>query len=161
MTLTFERENSVTFVVTKGVAMTNKYADRLVLVEVTHDFAKVWAVRDASNTHPDVILREPESEKQNHFKQAPRDNNHNVSKIDRHFFEEIVNYLLEAKHILFVGNGTGKANEMEVFANYLSEKHHVLSEKVVGKLTLNLKAMSDAEIVDAAKAWADQPIHQF
>ncbi len=39
--------------------MTNKYADRLVLVEVTHDVAKVWAVREPSNTHPDVILREP------------------------------------------------------------------------------------------------------
>lgn len=161
MTLTSISTNGVTFEVTKGVKMTNKYADRLVLVEVTHDMAKVWAVRDASNTHPDVIKREPDSEKRNHFKQAHRDNNHNVEKLDKRYFEEIVNYLLEAKHILFVGNGTGKANAMEVFANYLNEKHHHLSEKVVGKLSLNLKAMTDAEVVDAAKAWADQPIHTF
>lgn len=141
--------------------MTNKYANRLVVVEVTHDIAKVWAVREPSQTHPDVVLREPDSEKQNHFKQAHRDNNHNVEKIDRHYFEEIVNYVLDAKHILFVGNGTGKANQMEVFAEYLNEKHHHLTEKVVGKLSLNIKAMTDAEIVDAARAWADQPVHSF
>jgi hypothetical protein len=34
-------------------------------------------------------------------------------------------------------------------------------EKVVGKLSLNLKAMTDAEIVDAARAWADEPVHSF
>ena len=141
--------------------MANKYANRLVVVEVTHDIAKVWAVRDPSQTHPDVVLREPDSEKQNHFKQAHRDNNHNVENINRHYFEEIVNYILDAKHILFVGNGTGKANQMEVFAEYLNEKHHHLAEKIVGKLSLNIKAMTDAEIVDAARAWADQPVHSF
>ncbi len=141
--------------------MTNKYADRFVVVEVTHDVAKVWAVRESSQTHPDVILREPDSEKQNHFKQAHRDNNHNVNKVDRHYFEEIVNYLLEAKRILLVGNGTGKANEMQVFADFLRDKHHAIAEKVVGQMSLNVKAMTDAEVVDAAKAWADQPIHTF
>lgn len=141
--------------------MTNKYAERLVLVEVTHDVAKVWAVRESSQTHPDVILREPDSERKNHFKQAPRDSNHNVVSIDRRYFEEIVNYILDAKHILLAGNGTGKANEMEVFADYLNDKHHYLAEKIVGKLSLNVKAMTDAQVVDAAKAWADQPIHAF
>ena len=139
--------------------MTNKYADRFVVVEVTHDVAKVWAVRESSQTHPDVILREPDSEKQNHFKQAHRDNNHNVNKVHRRYFEEIVNYLLEAKRILLVGNGTGKANEMHVFADFLKDKHHAVAEKVVGQMSLNVKAMTDAQVVDAAKAWADQPIH--
>lgn len=161
MALIHCHSSGVPSVTRKGVAMTNKYADRLVVVEVTHDVAKIWAVRESSQAHPDVILREPDSEKQNHFKQAHRENNHNVSKINRQYFEEIVNYLLETKHILLAGNGTGKANEMEIFADYLNEKHHHLSEKVVGKISLNVKAMTDAQVVDAARAWADQPIHSF
>ena len=149
----------VVFEMTKGVVMTNKYADRLVVVEVTHDVAKVWAVRESSQTHPDVILREPDSEKQNHFKQAARNNNHGVEKIDHRYFEEIVNYLLETKKILLIGNGKGKANEMEVFADWLTKKHNTVAEKVVGQLSVNVKAMTDAEVVDAAKDWFDQPIH--
>jgi DNA-binding MurR/RpiR family transcriptional regulator len=149
----------VVFETSKEEVMTNKYADRLVVVEVTHDVAKVWAVRESSQTHPDVILREPDSEKQNHFKQASRNNNHGVERIDGHYFEEIVNFLLEAKKILLVGNGKGKASEMELFADYLTKKHRNVADKVVGHLSVNVKAMTDAEVVDAAKAWFDQPIH--
>ena len=41
------------------------------------------------------------------------------------------------------------------------ERHHAnVAHKVVGSLDINVPAMTDGELLAAARAWFDEPIHK-
>ena len=41
------------------------------------------------------------------------------------------------------------------------ERHHAnVAHKVVGSLDINVPAMKDGELLAAARAWFDEPIHK-
>ena len=132
---------------------------RLAVVAITRNVTKIWAVRDPSETHPEVILRFPDDQRKNHYKQVSQNDLKGVEKVDREYFDDIAQFLKSAKEILLVGHGTGKANEMHNFYNYLKQHHADIARKVVGEETTHLESMSDPEVVVLAKKWFDNPIH--
>jgi stalled ribosome rescue protein Dom34 len=132
---------------------------RLTVVAVTRGVTKIWAVRDPADTHPTVIAKQPDDQRQNHFRQVPRNDNKGVERVDREYFKEIAEALKPAKEILLVGHGTGKANEAHKLREYLEQHHADVARKIVGEETTHLESMTDPEVVVLAQKWFDNPIH--
>jgi hypothetical protein len=132
---------------------------RLTVAAVTRGVAKVWAVRDPAETHPEVIVKEPDDQRKNHYRQVQRNDHKGVERVDREYFEAIAEVLKPAKAILLVGHGTGKANEMHKFREFLEAHHPDVARKVVGEENTHLESMTEPEIVTMAKKWFDNPMH--
>ena len=132
---------------------------RLTVVAVTRGVTKIWAVRDPADTHPTVITKQPDDQRQNHFRQVPRNDNKGVEEVDRDYFKEIAEALKPAKEILIVGHGTGKANESHKLREFLDKYYAEVARKIVGEETTHLESMTDPEVVVLAQKWFDNPIH--
>jgi hypothetical protein len=133
--------------------------NRLTVVAVTRGVTKIWAVRDPADTHPTVITKQPDDQRQNHFRQVQRNDNKGVEKVDRDYFKEIAEALKPAKEILLVGHGTGKANESHKLREFLDKHYAEVARKIVGEETTHLESMTDPEVVVLAQKWFDNPIH--
>jgi stalled ribosome rescue protein Dom34 len=139
--------------------MSANIENRLTVAAVTRGVTKIWAVRDSADAHPTVILKEPDDQRQNHYRQVSRNDLKGVERVDREYFEEIAQALKPAKEILLVGHGTGKANEMKKLREYLQAHHADIARKVVGEENTHLESMTDPEVVVLARKWFDNPIH--
>jgi len=139
--------------------MTLNIQNRLAVAAVTRGVAKVWAVRDDAKAHPEFVLKAPDDQRHNHFREVQRNDNKGVEKVDRVYFEEIAALLAPAKEILLVGHGTGKANEMHQFRQFLDDHFPAIAAKVVAEEVTHLESMSDPEIVVFAQKWFDNPVH--
>ena len=139
--------------------MNSNLSGRLVVAAITRGNTRIWAVKDPSNTHPTVVVNEPEDQHKNHFKEISRNKNVENDRSDREYLEEICTYLAPAKSILFYGHGKGKANEMLTLVQYLERYHPATAKVVVGAIDTHLESLTDAEIVDLAKEWFANPMH--
>ena len=139
--------------------MNSTLTDRLVVAAVTLETTRIWAVNDPSNTHPTVVMSYPEDQAKNHFKEVSRNKHRETDKFDREYFEEVSAFLAEAKTILLIGHGKGKANAMLKLVQYLERYHPATAKKVIGALDTHLESLTDAEVVDMAKAWFKEPMH--
>lgn len=140
--------------------MTSFLDQRIAVAAVTRGSVRLWAVNDPSGTKPELVLREPEDDQhKNHYKQVQRNNHHGVEKFDRVYFEEVADFLRDAKEILLIGHGHGKANEMLLMVQYLERHHPDIAARIVGAEDANLEALTDNQVLAMAKAWFAEPVH--
>lgn len=139
--------------------MTTNITQRVAVAAITRGSCRIWAVNDPAGSLPELILRAPDDQHRNHFKQVNQNAHHGTERFDRAYFEEITAYLFPAKEVLLIGHGTGKANEMLKFVQYLERYHPILARKVVGAEDTDLEALSDSQILDLAKRWFREPVH--
>jgi hypothetical protein len=66
---------------------------------------------------------------------------------------DIAEAIAGASEILIIGHGTGKANAMLSFIQYLERKHPGTAQKVVAALDENLEALSETQILSLARDW--------
>lgn len=139
--------------------MTIDLTRRVAVAAITRGITKVWAVNDPDGTRPQVLIPEPDDQRNNHYRQVQRNNHNETDIFDRTYFEEISALLGPAKEILLVGHGKGKANEMLKLVQYLERYHSDVAHKIVGAVDTHLESLSDAEILKFSKEWFAQPIH--
>ena len=139
--------------------MTVNLERRVAVAAVTRGITKVWAVNDPAGTRPQVLMPEPDDQRNNHYRQVQRNHHNETDVFDREYFEEISRLLSPAKEILLVGHGKGKANEMLKLVQYLERYHADTARKIVGAVDTNLESLTDAEILDFSKDWFAEPIH--
>jgi hypothetical protein len=139
--------------------MTVNLERRVAVAAVTRGITKVWAVNDPAGTRPQVLMPEPDDQRNNHYRQVQRNHHSETDVFDREYFEEISRLLSPAKEILLVGHGKGKANEMLKLVQYLERYHADTARKIVGAVDTNLESLTDAEILDFSKDWFAEPIH--
>jgi hypothetical protein len=62
------------------------------------------------------------------------------------FYEEVATDIAHATEIVLVGHGTGKSSAVEFLAEYLKSHHPTVSQRVIATETLDLSALTEAEI---------------
>ena len=139
--------------------MTIELTHRVAVAAVTRGITKVWAVNDPAGTRPQVLMPEPDDQRNNHYRQVQRNHHNETDVFDRDYFEEIAQLLAPAKEILLVGHGKGKANEMLKLVQYLERYHADTARKIVGAVDTHLESLSDAEILKFSKEWFAEPVH--
>lgn len=95
-----------------------------------------------------------------HVRDAQHHGGHDTDNCDKAYFEEVAKILAPAGEILLVGHGTGKSNAVLKLIQHLERYHSDVAHKVVGSLDVNVPAMTDGELLAAARAWFDEPIHK-
>lgn len=129
---------------------------RLAAVVITQTYAKLWT----SGLQPGaeskkIVTPEP------HERHTPGrvglativQQGHDAEYPNPTFYEEIAKELTKAPQILLLGHGKGKANTMDKFVHYLEGAHPQLAKKVIGKLDVNLQALTDPEILAMSRNW--------
>jgi hypothetical protein len=72
---------------------------------------------------------------------------------DPSFYSAVADAVAGASEVLLVGHGKGKANAMLSFVQFLERKRPATAHLVTGAMTSNLEAMTDGEILAAARDW--------
>ena len=72
------------------------------------------------------------------------------------YFEDIAHQIRGFEGILILGHGSGKASYSKLLIKYLKEKHPDLYGRIVDEISLNLTALSEAELRNSARSWFEQ-----
>lgn len=138
--------------------MSEDLTNRLVVAVVEQDETRVWLTNAEKGSKPEVI--HPPAARNIHVRGAQSHGGHDSNKTDKEYYEEISKILSPAGEILLVGHGKGKSNAVLKLIQHLERHHSDVAHKVVGSLDLNVPAMTDGELLAAARSWFDEPIHR-
>jgi len=129
-----------------------------VAVAITREEAKVWLSTDVPSVVPERFVAPTDWRRHRHPRKS-------MDRLDREreaehdtkiFFESVTQAVATSTHILLVGHGHGKANEMLQLIQYWERKHPEVAHKVVGAVDSNLEALSDNEILALAREWYEE-----
>jgi hypothetical protein len=126
--------------------------DKLVVVTITKDEARVWATGMERGMNPTKIFP-PAALNSHHFRDDPKHQGRGDGPGVPRYYEEIVTAVGGASEILLIGHGHGKASAMLHFMQYLERNHTDLAELVVDAIDTNLIAMTEPEILALARGW--------
>jgi hypothetical protein len=138
--------------------MSEDLTNRLVVAVVERNETRVWPTNAVKGTKPELI--HPPVLRNIHVREAQHHTGHESDKADKAYYEEISKILEPAGEILLVGHGTGKSNAVLKFIQHLERHHSNVAKKIVGSLDVNVPAMTDGELLAAARHWFDEPIHR-
>jgi hypothetical protein len=108
---------------------------KLVVAAVTHTETRIWATDAHRGDKPEVVAR-PAAEHVHH-----------------HVLEGVAAALAPAGQILLVGHGKGKSNSMLKLIQHLERHQPKTAEKVVAALDVNVPALTEPQILAAAREW--------
>lgn len=127
-----------------------------VAVAVTREEAKVWMSTDVPGAVPERFVAPTDWRRHRHPTKS-RDRRERESEHDtRVFFESVTQAVAPSTHILLVGHGRGKANEMLRLTQYWERKHPDVAHKVIGAIDSNLEALSDNQILALVREWYEE-----
>ena len=132
--------------------------NRLVVAVIERNETKIWPTNAVKGTKPEII--HPLVSNNIHTREVQHHTGRDSDKANKTYFEEISKTLESAGEILLVGHGHGKSNSVLKFIQHLERHHANVAHKVVGSLDINVPAMTDGELLAAARAWFDEPIHK-
>lgn len=128
--------------------------ERAVVAAVTHDHARIWLLNGESSD-PMFRLERPSDSPHRHVWPAQSHHGHASDTAEPSWFADLEHVLGSASTVVLVGHGKGKGNEVERFMGHLVATRSPLLARVVGTGVANLPAMTDAEIIAAARErWA-------
>jgi ligand-binding sensor protein len=130
---------------------------KLVVAVVTRHETRIWATDAAKGEAPNVVETLPVGHK--HDREAQHHGGHDSSKSDKPYYESISAALAGAGEILLIGHGHGKGNSMVQLVQHLERHHSDVARKIVGAIDENIAAMSDGELLAAARKWYDHHAH--
>lgn len=127
-------------------------ADRSLVAAITHDHTRVWLLNeDKDEPVVDVNRERPEHR---HVGPAQAQHGHGDETAEVPYFAEIASVLNVASNVVLVGHGTGKANAMLGFMEYIREHNPSLFRRIAATGTANVPSMTGAQIIhDARKKW--------
>lgn len=122
-----------------------------VLVVVLHDETRVWNIDDQDSKDA-LIITKTELENR-HVRDAQHHGGHDSSKSDPEYFKSIAEALVDAREILLMGHGTGKANTMATFHEHVKSHNAQLAAKILAEVSADLPALSDGQIRKLGQEW--------
>ena len=126
--------------------------NKLVVVTITRDEARVWATGMERGMNPTKIFP-PAALNSHHFRDDPKHHGRGDGPGVPRYYEEIVTAVGGASEILLIGHGHGKASAMLHFMQYLERNHTDLADLVVDAIDTNLISMTEPEILALARGW--------
>jgi hypothetical protein len=130
---------------------------KLAVAVITRDETRIWATDASRGQKPETI--HPASGRHQHVREAQHHGGHESSKFDKSYYEEIADALAGADEILLIGHGHGKGNSMVALIQHLERHHPNVAHKIVGSVDENIAAMSEPELLAAAREWFDHHRH--
>lgn len=130
-------------------------SERLAVVAVSRDEAKVWRHGIAPQDLPELV-QAPIEVDHRHMRTGQFHHGHDTNHQYPEYFEDIYQMIREYDVLLLIGHGEGKASALANFLNYLSKKHPDVYNKVIDSLNLNLAALSDQQITMHARQWFEK-----
>ena len=127
-----------------------------VAVAITREEARVWTSGVASGAKPDAIHAPSEMLRHHHVREAQHHHGHDTDRTSSLYYESIAAAIEGASHIVLIGHGKGKANEVLRFTQYLERKNPALAHKVVGAIDSDLEALSQDQVLALVRDWFDQ-----
>lgn len=128
--------------------------DRAVVAAITHDHANVWLL-NTNGSEPLTRLDRRSDSPHRHISPAQSHHMHASETTEPAFFADLEALLGAASRVILVGHGKGKGNEVDRFMGHLARVRSPLLSRVVGTGVANLPAMTDAEVIAAARErWA-------
>jgi len=140
--------------------MSDDYTNRVVVAVIERDETRIWVTNAEKGTKPEVVHQPTTSNNHRHVRQAQHHGGKDSYKSESVYYESIANALAPAGEILLVGHGNGKGNWMIKFVQHLERHHKDVAQKIVGALDINVPAMTENELLAAARDWFDEPINR-
>lgn len=129
--------------------------DRFVVVAVTRDEALIW--RNGIGAEDVAVrVRPPVEVDHRHKRTGQFQHGHDTAHRFPDYFEDIAHQIRGFEGILILGHGSGKASYSKLLIKYLEEKHPDLNGRIVDEISLNLTALSEAELRNSARSWFEQ-----
>ncbi len=126
---------------------------KFVIAVVTRDETRIWTTDAKRGEVPNTISLPPVDH--HHVREAQHHGGHDSSKNDKPYYEAVSQALRPASEILLMGHGKGKGNSMLQLVQYLERHHHEVAKNVVGAVDENIVAMTEPEILAAARHWIE------
>ena len=135
--------------------MTITARSAMAIVAITRDEARVWNAGMEKGTAPQRLHPPSDLGQHHHVRQAQHHRGHDTDHDNLRFYESIAQALADANEILIIGHGTGKADHIVRFTQFLERKHPATAARVKGAMDSSLYAMTEAQILSAAREWFD------
>lgn len=129
--------------------------EKLAIVAVTRDQAKVWRHGIGPEDLPEVVDAPIEVDHR-HRRTGQNHHGHDTDHEYPEYYEAISSLIREIDVVLLMGHGEGKGSAVEKFHKYLLKEHPQLAGKVLDILAVNLNAMSDNQITMNARQWFEK-----
>ena len=128
----------------------------LIALAVTRDEARIWDAGLDAGAKPVTVRAPSDMQRHHHIREAQHHHMHDTDHADVAFFEGLADATRDAREVILVGHGRGKANAMLRMIQYWERKRPDAAGKVIGAIDSNLDALSDAEILALVREWWDE-----
>ena len=125
-------------------------------VAIMREEARVWTSGVESGSKPETIHAPSEKRRHHHIREAQHHHGHDTDRTNPVYYESIAQAVAHASHIVLIGHGKGKANEMLRLTQYLERKHPDTAKKVVGAIDSDLESLSQDQVLSLVRDWFDQ-----
>lgn len=127
-------------------------ADRSLVAAITHDNTRVWLLNEDID-EPILVLTRDEPEIR-HVRASQERHGHASEISEVPYFSELASVLSVASNVVLVGHGTGRANAMNRFIDYLALHNQPLHQRIAATGNANISAMTGTQIIhDARRKW--------
>lgn len=123
---------------------------RAVVAAITHDDAKVWLL-ESHDSDPLVRVGRPSDRPHRHVRQGQFRKMHASETMEPEYFRQIEDLLRHSSKVVLVGHGRGRSNTVDRFMGHLAQSRSPLLGRIVGTGVANLPALTDAEVIAAAR----------
>jgi hypothetical protein len=128
---------------------------KFVVAVISNDETRIWETNASKGTHPDTVKRPGEEKIHAHTRTGESHGGHGTHRMDNQYYDGIAHALADAGEVLIMGHGKGRGNAMLQFIQYLERHHSPVAQKVVGQMEVNVPAMTEPQILAAAREWFD------
>jgi hypothetical protein len=128
-------------------------SEKFVVVTLTQSEAKVWATGVGKGSHPEVIDKPAMAEHHHSRTNVKPVASAKEDPATVAYFNSICRAIEPASEILLIGHGVGKSSAMLHFIQFAERKHPDLAKKVADAVDLDVTALTEPEILAAARSW--------
>jgi hypothetical protein len=143
----FLKQNSAT------VAVGDSCEARRIVVVVDHHGAHIYKDIGQSTPEAEATVQPHDPFHFHHHLVHKKEANYRGERVpeETSYYDEIAKHLADALEIVLIGHGTGKSSAADYLAEYLKLHHFEIFQKIVGRETADLSALTQPEIEALAK----------
>lgn len=129
------------------------FEGKFVVAVISSQETRIWETNATKGTAPDVVKRPGEEKIHTHTRTGESHGGHGDHRFDAKYFDGIAAVLADAGEVLLLGHGKGRGNAMLQFIQHLERHHSPVAQKIVGQMEVNVSAMTEPQILAAAREW--------
>ena len=125
--------------------------DKSAIIVVTHDDVSVYRpLTTLEGAHQEFKSDDPHGFRRHlHHKGQEKDNP--LLPEEDAYYTAIANALVGMERIVLTGNGAGSSSSGELFMREFKKRHHLVAEKIVSELNVDLEALTEPQLIARGK----------